>query len=184
MKTLPCIITIGSLWIGSFTSAWAGDTTNAASPVIGVYDSRAVAYAHFGSEPHQKQLREKMAVARAAQKAGDAAKFKELSAALQAEQAEIHRQVFSTAPASEAMEIIRDRLPELQKQAGVSALVSKWDEAALQKYKNATRVDVTDKLVREFIQPDEKQLKMILSIEKSAPIPLKECDELIRKGKI
>jgi len=184
MKMLPCFITIGSLWIGSLVSVSAGDTTNAASPAIGVYDSRAVAFAHFSSEPHQKQLREKIATAKAAQKTGDSAKFKELSAALQAEQAEMHRQVFSIAPANEAMEVIKDRLPELQKQAGVSAIVSKWDEAALQKYKNTTRVDVTDKLVREFIQPDEKQLKMISSIEKSAPIPLKECDELIRKGEI
>ena len=180
----PCIITIGSLWIGSLMSASAGDTTNAVSPAIGIYDSRAVAYACFWSEPHQKPFREKMAAAKAAQKAGATAKFKELSAALKAEQAEIHRQVFSTAPASEAMEVIKDRLPELQKQAGVNALVSKWDEATLQKYKDATRVDVTDKLVREFIQPDEKQLKMISSIEKSAPIPLKECEELIRKGEI
>jgi hypothetical protein len=82
------------------------------------------------------------------------------------------------------MERIKDRLPEIQKQAGVSVIVSKWDEATLQKYKAATRVEVTDKLVREFIQPDEKQSQIISSIEKSEPISLEKCDEMIRKGEI
>jgi len=181
MKALTCLI--GSLWIGSLVAVSAADTNNPL-PAIGVYDSRAVAYAHFWSAPLQKELQEKMSAARAAQKAGETAKFKELGASLQAQQAQMHREVFSTAPPNDAMKVIKDRLPEIQKQAGVGAIVSKWDEAGLQKYKNATRVDVTDKLVREFIQPDEKQLKIISEIEKSAPVPLKEIEEAIRKGEV
>ena len=184
MKMLPSLIIIGSLWISSLAPASAAEITNAPAASIGVYDSRVVAYAYFWSAPYQKDIREKMSAAQAAKQAGDAAKFKELDAALNAKQAEAHRQVFSTAPPTAALEMIKNRLPEIQKQAGVSILISKWDEATLQKYKDATRVDVTDKLVHEFIQPDEKQSQIISSIEKSEPMPLEKCDEMIRKGEI
>lgn len=184
MKMLPSLIIIGSLWINSLASALAAEITNAPTATIGVYDSRAVAYAYLVSAPYQKDIQEKMSAAQAAKQAGDSAKFEELAAALKAKQAEGHRQVFSTAPPTAAMEMIKNRLPEIQKQAGVSVIVSKWDEATLQKYKAATRVDVTDKLVREFIQPDEKQSQIISSIEKSEPMPLEKCDEMIRKGEI
>ena len=181
MKMLSCLVTIGLLCCLELAAS-AADTN---TPVtIGIYDSRAVAYAHFWSAPCQKQLQEKMNTARAAKQAGDDAKFKELSAALKAQQEQNHRQVFSIAPVDDAMEAIKDRLPEIQKKAGVTALVSKWDETTLKKYETATRVDVTDTLVREFITPDEKQAKILSSIEKQNPIPLEKCDELIRKGQL
>jgi len=182
MKTLNCLLGTALLLIGLATAS-AQDKTNS-TVSIGVYDSRAVAYAHFSSPAHQNALQERIAAAKAAKQSGDEAKFKEYSTALQAEQAQIHRQVFSTAPADDAMAAIKERLPEIQKQAGVVALVSKWDEAALSKYKTATRVDVTDQLVREFIQPTEKQSKTIEGIEKSEPLPLEKCNELVREGKI
>jgi len=174
---------IGSLWTASLTTALAADTNKVTSP-IGIYDSRAVAYAHFWSAPVQKQQREQVAAAQAARKAGNILKLKEYDAAFQAHQADLHRMVFSTAPATPAMESIKVRIPEIQKQAGVSALVSKWDEPGLKKFSGAARVDVTDQLVREFIQPDEKQLKMIQSIEKSEPLSPEKCEELIRNGGI
>jgi hypothetical protein len=182
MKMLLHLLTVGSVLISSLAAVSAAET-NSTVAKIGVYDSRAVAYAHFWSAPYQKQLQQKMNVAQAAKKAGDA-KFKELSAALKSEQEQNHRQVFSTAPVDDAMEVIKDRLPEIQKQAGVATLVSKWDEATLKKYESATRVDVTDTLVREFITPDEKQAKILSSIENQKPIPLEKCDELIRKGQL
>jgi hypothetical protein len=66
----------------------------------------------------------------------------------------------------------------------VAALVSKWDEAALKKYPGAGTTDVTDQLVREFIQPTEKQLQTIAALEKSPPLLLEKCNELIRQGKL
>ena len=177
------LLTVGSVLISSLAAVSAAET-NSTVAKIGVYDSRAVAYAHFWSAAYQKQLQEKMNTARAAKQAGDDAKFKELSAALKAEQEQNHRQVFSTAPVEDAMDTIKDRLPEIQKQAGVTTIVSKWDETTLKKYETATRVDVTDTLVREFITPDEKQAKILSSIENQKPIPLEKCDELIRKGEL
>jgi hypothetical protein len=113
----------------------------------------------------------------------NAGRFKELDATLRQTQDQIHRQVFSTAPPKGALAEIQDRLPEIQKAAGVSALTSKWDEPALKTYSRAEQVDVTDQLVREF-KSTEQQLKVIADLQKQKPVSLEECDELIRKGKI
>ena len=125
-----------------------------------------------------------MQSARAAKTNGDTNRFAELSAALNRHQDEMHREVFSIAPATEALAELKTRLPEIQKSAGVSDLVSKWDEAALKKYSAAEKVDVTDTLVREFIAPTAEQQKTLSEMEKVKPLPLDECNELIRKNEI
>lgn len=183
MKKIHCFAIIGCLWLGLLMTARAGDNTNAPA-AIGIYDSRVVAYAHFWSAPYQKDLQERVARARAAKQAGDTAKLKEYSAALRAEQDQAHRQVFSTAPVDDALAAIKEHIPEIEKQAGVSTLVSKWDGKTLQAFKDARRVDVTDQLMHQFFEPTEQQLKVIASIENQAPVPLEKCDELIRKGQL
>jgi hypothetical protein len=150
---------------------------------IGVYDSRAVAFAWFSSGKHQSQLNELMQTARAAKTAGDTNRFEKLAATLREQQDQIHREGFSTAPPTEALAELKERLPEIQQAAGVTALVSKWDEVSLKQFKGAEQVDVTDRLVREF-NPTDKSLKAISELEKSKPLPLKQCDELIRKNEI
>jgi hypothetical protein len=173
-------------WLGCIATVTAvrGAETNAVDGRVGVYDSRAVAYAWFCSDAQQAKLKEEAAVARAAKEAGDETKLKEYSAALRAKQDQMHREVFSTAPAEEALMTIKDRIPEFEKTTGVIDLVSKWDEPALKKYQSAEKLDVTDELVRVFLKPTEKQLKVIEGIKKAKPVPLQECNELIRKGKI
>ena len=164
-------------------SSQAADQTEKPVQRIGIYDSRALAYAHFWSDAAQRRLQELMAAARAAKSSGDQQQFKKLGAELKAEQDRSHLQVFSTAPAEEALAALKDRLPEIQKEAKVDRLVSKWDEATLQQYSKAEKVDVTDRLVQEF-KPKEKQLKMIESIKGQKPISLEKCRELIKKDKI
>lgn len=183
MKTLRYLSTLGCLGLFALFTAAADDHTNA-PPAIGIYDSRAIAYAHFWSPENQRALQQEMSAARAAKQAGDTNKLEALAAKLRAKQDQAHRQVFSTAPVDDALAAIKDRLPEFQKKAGVAALVSKWDEATLKKYQDAKTIDVTDQLVREFIQPTDQQLKTISSIEKSEPLSLEKCEELIRKGEI
>jgi hypothetical protein len=186
MKTMFSVLCgLGCCWFGGGTVIMAGDgtATNSTPVRIGVYDSRAVAYAQFWSESFQSKLKEQMAAARVAKQAGDTARFNELATALHVEQDRIHRQGFSTAPADDALAALKGQIPEIEKQAGVIALVSKWDEAALKKYPNAEQVDVTGQLAREF-KPTEKQLKVIADIQKQKPLSLEKCDELIRKGKI
>ena len=177
---------LGCWWFGGGTVAMAADgaVTNAAPVRVGIYDSRAVAFAWFWSAPVQHKLQEQMAAARAAKQAGDKARFKELDAILRQTQDQLHRQVFSTAPADDALAALKGKIPEIEKQAGVTALVSKWNEQALAQYQDAAKVDVTDRLVREFIQPTGQQQKVLSEMQSQKPLPLEKCDELIRKGEI
>jgi len=158
--------------------------TNTMPGRVGIYDSRAVSYAWFCSAEHQRQLKALTEQARAAQAAGETNRFQTLAADLRRQQDQIHREGFSTAPPDEALAEIKSRIPEIEKQAGVAALISKWDDAALKKYSGTASVDVTDLLVREFIQPTEKQSETISALEKSKPLPLDQCDALIRQGKM
>jgi hypothetical protein len=184
-KIFGVILCLGSCCFGGGMVMRAGDAmaTNATSVRIGVYDSRAVTYAWFWTDTQQRQLKELTQSARAAKAAGETKRFQELSATLRRLQDEMHREVFSTAPADRALAAIKERIPEIEKSAGVAALVSKWDEPALRKYPDADRVDVTGQLVQEF-KPTEKQLKVIADLQKQKPVPLEECNELIRQGKI
>ena len=183
MKTiLHAIVGLSCLYLGNLTVG--ARETNGAPARIGIYDSRAVAYAHFWSEAHQKFLKDLMAAANAAKQSGDTNKFNEYKASLRAEQYRSHRQVFSTAPADNALAAIQERIPEIQSQAGVTVLVSKWDDMALKSYKNAEIVEVTDRLVHEFIQPNARQSRTISDLQTHKPLPLKKCDELIRQGKL
>ncbi|MFZ0828105.1 MAG: hypothetical protein WAO02_11840 [Verrucomicrobiia bacterium] len=186
MKTILSLLCgLGCWWFDGGMAAMAGDPsfTNLAPVRIGLYDSRAVAYAHFWSESYQLKLKEQMAAARAAKQAGDTARFKALGASLRQTQDQLHRQVFSTASADDALDALKGQVPEIESQAGVTALVSKWDVQALAQYKPAETVDVTGQLVREF-KPAEKQLKVIADLQKHKPLSLEKCDELIRQGKI
>jgi hypothetical protein len=152
---------------------------------IGVYDSRAVAYAWFWSDAGAEKQKALLAAVAAAKKSGDAKKIAESEKSLKDARDENHRQVFSTAPVDDVLAAVKDRLPDLKEKANVTELVSKWDEVALKKYPAAEKVDVTDELIHEFLpQPKEKQLKVIGQIKKSIPVPLEKADELIRDGKL
>jgi hypothetical protein len=184
MKRTLCLLAgLGWLWLGN-SAVRAGDGSGTNTARIGVFDSRAVAYACFVSESNQVRLKERMTEARTAKQAGDTNRFNELAAALRGTQDNMDREVFSSAPATEALAAMKERIPDIEKQAGVTALVSKWDEAGLKQYPQAEKVDVTDQLVREFIQPTDKQAKTIASIIKSEPLSPEKCEELIRKHQL
>ena len=184
MKTKLCSTWIvAAVFIGACVmNSRAAETNN--TPRIGIYDSRAVAYAWFWTDQHQKALKDLMQSARAARTTGDTNAFDSLSGQLRHHQDQMHREVFSTAPAAEAFTELKDRLPAIRKKAGVTALVSKWDAEQLAKYPGAETVDVTDTLVHEFITPTEQQQKVLSEMPKVKPLPIEECNELIRKGEI
>lgn len=161
------VVAIMTAHVAGLAIAQVGATNEgkASTQRIGVYDSRVVAYAHFWTMEHQRQLKDKAQAAKAAKATGDKAQFDKLSKELADQQERIHREVFSTAPAEEAMAALKARLPEIQKEAGVSALMSKWDKHAMESNKSAEKVDVTDLLVREF-KLEPKQIKTIEEIKK------------------
>jgi len=150
---------------------------------VGIYDSRAVAFAYFWSAPQQQTLKERMAAAKVAKAAGDQATYAAIAQEMKERQSRSHLQVFSTAPVDDAMAALRERLPQLAAQAGVGEFLSKWDEAALQKFPVDARVDVTDLLVQEFKLP-EPQKKMLEGFKRATPLPLDEARRLDAAGKL
>lgn len=150
---------------------------------VGVYDSRVVSFVHFWSEPVRQERDALIANARAAKSAGDDARYRELTARIKAEQDRSHLQVFSTAPAVEAMAALREKTPAIQRELGVTRFVSKFDELALLSVPEAKRVDATDRLAREF-KPDEKRRKTIEQMKAAKPLPLDEAQRLLKAGKL
>lgn len=177
------ILLTAALWLSN-AAAQKTSSTNAASCRVGVYDSRAVAFAFFWSEGQQKERGTKVAAAQAAKRSGDTNRLSALEVELKADQAQGHRQVFSTAPVENVLATIKGKLPALLREAGVTNLISKWDADAMKQHSTCENVDVTARLVRAFIQPTEQQQKTIQEIQKQKPLPLQQCEELIRKGEI
>jgi hypothetical protein len=145
---------------------------------VGIYDSRAVSFAHFWSEPARQERDALIAKAKAAKDSGDKKRFEELQKEIVAGQKRSHLQVFSTAPADEAMAALQDKLPAIERELGVTSLVSKWDEGALKTIPEANRVDATDRLVREF-KLDEKRRNGIEKFKTVKPLPLWQAKLLI-----
>jgi hypothetical protein len=108
---------------------------------------------------------------------GDQKRIDALKAEGAAGQKRLHMQGFSTAPVDDLLETIKDRLPAMEKKAGVEKLVSKWDKKTLAQYKSAELVDVTLLLVDAF-EPNEQQRKMAIEIQKHEPIPLEQAEKI------
>ena len=86
----------------------------------------------------------------------------------------MHTQGFSTAPVTNILDQIKDKLPAIKEEAGVSGLVSKWDKDGLAQHKDADLVDVTMALVDAF-SPSERQRQSAIDIQKHKPISLEQA---------
>jgi len=186
MKTNILILLAVGLFAGAAVGAAETPTAKPTMPPaarVGTYDSRAVAFAYFWSAAQQQTLKERMAAAKAAKAAGDQAAYAAIAQEMKERQSRNHLQVFSTAPVDDAMAALKARLPQLAAQAGVGDFVSKWDEAALQKFPMDARVDMTDLLVQEFKLPESQQ-KVLETIKRAPPVPLDEARRLDAAGKM
>ncbi len=178
MKRLVCSMILTAIAFTASSPVWADELGKSVEgkPVrIGVYDSRAITYAYFWTPEVQKKNKAEYEAAMAAQKSGDKENAEKLATKMKERQKKMHRQVFSTEPADEALAALKDRQPELLKKANVAEFVSKWDEKTLEKYKSAEKTDVTDLLAAEF-NPGEKQKKTIAELVKVKPVSAKEAE--------
>ncbi len=178
MKTSSLLRSAGTL-LALACAAHAAD----AAERVGVYDSRVLAYACFNSASHLTALRAQMAEGRAARARGDEARYRAIEAEVKAEQQRVHLQVFSTEPAPEALAALGTRVEAVQREAGVTRLVSKWDEAALRGVSAADRVDVTEALVRD-LPLTEKQRQVAREIAAKPPLPLEKARQLAAQGQL
>ncbi|KAF0176806.1 MAG: hypothetical protein FD161_2750 [Limisphaerales bacterium] len=140
---------------------------------IGVYDSRAIAVAYAGSAFQQQKMKDLTARHQQAKAAGDTKETARLEAEGQAWQAALHRQGFGTAPVDDLLAHIASELPRLRETAGVTTLLSKWNQPELAKHPQAERVDVTMQLVDAF-RPTETQRKRALEIQQHRPVSVKD----------
>jgi len=141
--------------------------------VLGVFDSRAVAIAWAHTDEFRTYMDGLFRELAEAKAAGDAARVAELEAFGPALQRTLHEQGFSTGPVDDILEHVRDRLPDIAAQAGVDAIVSKWD--LVWRAPSAETVDVTDVLCGAF-EPDEETWESIHAIVATEPVPL---DQLV-----
>ena len=170
MKILSCFAAVATVLFG--TTILAGEPSITTPERIGIYDSRAVAVAFAGSDAQKKSLAPLMEEHKKASATGDSKRVKELEAEGAARQKRAHQQAFSTAPVDDILEHIKDRLPDIKKEAGLPAtaeLISKWDTSALKRHKSAEQIDITAALVDAF-NPTDKQRKTALEIQQQKPI--------------
>lgn len=138
-----------------------------------MYDSRAIAVAYAGSAFQQQKMKDLTARHQQAKAAGDTQATARLEAEGRAWQAALHRQGFGTAPVDDLLAHITGELPRLREAAGVTTLISKWNQPELARHPNVERVDVTMQLVDAF-RPNETQRKRALEIQKHRPVSVKE----------
>jgi hypothetical protein len=162
-----------------------GPTAQGAAPSpamvrIGVFDSRAVALAYYRTAEFQAETKQLMTDLAAARAANDKTRVDALEFQGPALQNLMHYQVFSTASIPNVIDKITPRLPKVAADAGVSAIVSKWDVAF--KGEGVEYVDVTSALVSAF-NPSPQVQQMMPQLLSQKPMPLIEAVKTLRPDK-
>lgn len=134
---------------------------------VGVYDSRAVAVAYAHSNHWNNILKDKQKELQKAKEKGNDKKVKELEAWGSAHQQKAHLQGFGTAPVHEYLNVIKDKLPDIARQAGVDVIVSKWEFDY--KAPDAEVIDITDQLIEPF-GPSERVWNIVRDMKDKAPL--------------
>jgi hypothetical protein len=156
------------LGVSSMASAAEDSATNAEKKVrVGVFDSRAVAVAYGSSKFLQERYQQLKKELDKAESSGDKEQAEKIKAEGKAGQERLHQQGFGTASVKKYLELVKDKIPAVAKEANVDFIVSKWEVA----YQNPAVeiVDITDDLVKVF-EPNERALKSIQELKKHPPL--------------
>ena len=175
-KSVLCLLqspAVILLVIASLPVSMAAAQKSANTLKIGVYDSRVVVFAYSRSTLFREHIEKFTKQSDSATKASDTASIKELSVHSMSYQHLLHQMVFGSGSIITVMDLVRDRLPEVAKQAGVSVLMSKFE--MMFKDPSVETVDVTSQIIQLF-KPNENLDKMITEIYKNEPIPLDDLD--------
>ncbi len=150
------------------TAISATETGNKES-VIGVYDSRSIAIAYCGSDEFRNELKALKQKYNSAKEHNNKKMMKKYSNEGKELQELFHKQAFGTYPVNNILEKIKEKIPKIKKETGVSIIVSKWNKQKLSKYKNDTQINITENLIKAF-NPDEKQYQRAIEIQKKEPV--------------
>lgn len=146
---------------------------------IGTYDSRIIIFAYSRSAFFRQHMMKFNSANDSAQKAKDTAKIRELSIQAMSYQHLLHQMVFGTGSVTAVMDLVKDKIPEIARNAGVSMVLSKWE--MMYKDPSAEVIDLTEQIVQLF-NPKEDIHKMMEEISKTEPVPLEELtieDEML-----
>lgn len=150
------------------------EQTSASKLRVGTFDSRAVAIAYARSENFMQYIKGLKAELEKAKAEKNEKRVKELETMGPAMQELMHKQGFSTWPVDDILEQIKDKIPEIAKQAEVDVIISKWNIVYQQP--SIEFIDVTDLMVMPF-NPSEETLKIIEELKKMEPVSLEELME-------
>ena len=139
--------------------------------IVGVFDSRAVAIAYARSDVFKRDIKSVTEEFEKAKSAGDQKRMAEINTQMEERQALMHKQGFSTYSVSDILDKIKDRLPEIARQANVDTIVSKWD--VVYQRSGIEFIDITDLMVKPF-SPNEQTLTILKEMAKQKPIPLEQ----------
>jgi len=180
---------IGTRWLPTFAVALlllvalpARAQTNTAAPAathprrlrIGVYDSRAVAVAYANSREFQNSMKPAQADYRQAKLDGNKKHMEELQHRMRVAQRRLNEQAYSTASVAPIMATLQGFFPAVAREAGVDAIVSKW-ELNYASY-NVETEDVTDKLVA-LLHTTDQGWKWAKDVQQKPPIPIDKYTE-------
>ena len=136
---------------------------------IGVYDSRIVVLAYSRSDFFSEKMKKFQEASTTVMESGDTVRMKEAAFKAITEQYLNHQMVFCSGSAAAILNLIRDKLPGLAKEAGVSMVVSKWELTYADP--SAEIIDLTMKVASLF-EPKQDIEAMAGEFRKTEPIPL------------
>ncbi len=167
MKTVTSALVLIALALTAAAPA-AEKQEEQSNPKIGVYDSRVVALAYYRSTRQMARLSRIQQEYNKAKADDNKKRMQELEKEGPWNQVRMHQQVFSTAGISHITAQISDEIKTMAREAGVMAVVSRWEMPYLGA--GVTTVDLTLAMAKLF-NPDEKTLKIMESMKNQEPVP-------------
>ncbi len=164
------VLALGAATMVFVPAGHAQEPSPSSSARIGTFDSRAIATAFYRSAVFiEENVRGFMTELEEAKASGDEWRVWELEAYKLPIGHRMQQQAFSTGSVMEIMEQIRDALPEIAREAGVSVIVSQWE--VTYESSEADLVDLTPQLVALF-DPSEQTLMIVESMKTIDPVPM------------
>lgn len=148
---------------------------------LGTYDSRIVTLAYSRSEHFAKVMNE-MKESEAIMQSNDTAKKIEAIYKIFTKQYIMHQQVFSSGSSAFILDLVKDKLPQVAKDAGVFAIVSIWELTFVDP--NVEVIDLTMPVSKLF-NPSGDFDQLVPQMQAQAPIPLEEftVEEVVQMWK-
>ena len=165
--TIKSIVSI--FFFITFLTTISATETEKETAKIGIYDSRSIAIAYSGSIEFRNEIKTLKEKYNSAKDHNDEKMMKKYSNDGKELQALFHKQAFGTYPVNNILEKIKDKIPEIKKETGVSIIISKWNKQELSKYKNYKEINITENLIKAF-NPNEKQYQRAIEIQKKEPV--------------